>query len=51
MQNNAKESYHIRIYIQVDYSAQIDSQLDVTAFPSSKIKMLFRRLKQIFSIQ
>ena len=30
---------------------KIDSSLDVTAFPSSQMKMLLRWLKQIFSIQ
>ena len=30
---------------------KIDSYLDVTASPSFQMKMPFRRLKQIFSIQ
>ena len=48
MQKKATTSDFIsKLIIQL----KIDSKLDVTAFPSSKIKMLFRRLKQIFSIQ
>ena len=48
MQKKATTSEFIsKLIIQL----KIDSQLNVTAFPSSKIKMLFRRLKRIFSIQ
>ena len=48
MQGKATTSEFIsKLIIQL----KIDSKLDVTAIPSSQIKMLFRWLKQIFSMQ